>query len=215
MDIQFIQSFPLVAEITTVGMIATLIAVSPGPDFVAVTRNSLLYGRRAGLYSAFGIGLAIWVHVTYSIAGLAFIISESILLFSLLKYPGASYLVYTGWKTIRSKSPISIAASPQGGHRSGIFASFGNGFMTNALNPKTSIFFLSIFSQIATPQTNTAVLVVHGAVISLVHLIWFCIVAMFFSHPVFSRKFGEHKKTIERIVGSLLIGLGVRVATTQ
>lgn len=214
MNFQFIQSIPYTAEITTVFVIAIFMAISPGPDFVMVTRNSLLYTRRAGIFSAFGISLAIWVHVTYSIAGLAVIISKSIILFSILKYIGAAYLIYTGWKTFRSKSLVDIdTASPTQGL--GPFASFKIGFMTNALNPKTSIFFLSIFTQIVDPQTHLGLQLVYGAVISIVHLIWFCIVAVLLTHPILLRKFTASQKAIERIVGSLLIGFGVKIATSQ
>ncbi len=214
MSYHFFQGVPYIAEIITVCVIAIFMAVSPGPDFVMVTRNSLLHSRRAGIFSALGIGLAIWVHVTYSIAGLAVIISKSIILFSFLKYLGAAYLIYTGWKTFRSKSGLDMdeSTATQG---IGAFASFKIGFMTNVLNPKTSIFFLSIFTQIVDPQTPLVLQLVYGAIISVVHLIWFCIVAVFFTHPVLLRKFTASRKAIERVVGTLLIGLGVKIATTQ
>ena len=85
-------------ELISVGVIAVFMVISPGADFVMITRNSIFHGRKSGLYSSLGIGLAIWIHVAYSIAGLAIIISKSILLFSLIKYLGAAYLIYIGLK---------------------------------------------------------------------------------------------------------------------
>ncbi len=210
----FAQGIPYLAECLSVGAIAVFMAVSPGPDFVMVTRNSLLYSRKSGLYSALGVGVAIWVHVTYSIAGLAILISKSIVLFSILKYLGAAYLIYTGWKTFTSKpgeSTDTVSSSSQLGNG----ASFKVGFITNALNPKTSIFFLSLFTQIVSPQTPLAVLVVYGAIISVVHMLWFCAVATFFTHPAFLARFNSVKGLIEKCVGALLIGLGVKVATSS
>ena len=56
-------------QLLSIATLATIMAISPGADFVMITRNSLVYGRRAGFYSALGVGLAIWIHVAYSIAG--------------------------------------------------------------------------------------------------------------------------------------------------
>ena len=82
------DSIPYLSEILTMSFVAIFMAISPGSDFVMVTRNSIFYGRKSGLYSALGISAAIWIHVAYSIAGLAVIISNSIVLFSVLKKLG-------------------------------------------------------------------------------------------------------------------------------
>ena len=108
MDIFIVSEY--IPELLTVSIIAIFMAISPGADFIMVTRNSIFYGRKAGLYSSLGISAAIWLHITYSIAGLAVIISKSILLFSILKYFGAAYLIYIGYKTFKSKNKIVIAS---------------------------------------------------------------------------------------------------------
>jgi threonine/homoserine/homoserine lactone efflux protein len=130
------------AELISVSMIAIFMAISPGADFVMVTRNSVFYGRQGGLYSSIGVILAIWIHVVYSIAGLAIIISNSIILFSIVKYLGAAYLIYIGWKTFKSKSNLEIEGQ-SGREKLSNFSALKIGFITNALNPKTTIFFLS------------------------------------------------------------------------
>ncbi len=71
-------------QIIAVSTIAIFMAISPGVDFVMVTRNTLLHGKKSGLYSALGISAAIWIHLLYCIAGLAIIISNSIILFSII-----------------------------------------------------------------------------------------------------------------------------------
>ena len=70
----------------TVALAHLLAVISPGPDFVMITRNSLIYSRRTGVYSALGLGLGILVHVFYSLVGIGFIISKSIILFSIIKF---------------------------------------------------------------------------------------------------------------------------------
>lgn len=198
-------------ELLTVSLIATFMAISPGADFVMVTRNSIFYGRKAGLYSALGISLAIWVHVAYSIAGLALIISNSLILFSLIKYLGASYLIYIGYKTFTSKSLPEAKKKDIEKYLSS-FKAFKIGFITNVLNPKTTIFFLSIFTQLVNIDTPIYIQLTYGLIICLAHLFWFVLVSYFFSHPLLLDKFNMYKNIIEKVVGSVLILFGLKVA---
>lgn len=202
-----------IPELISVSLIAIFMSISPGADFVMVTRNSIFYGRSAGLYSSLGVGLAVWVHVVYSIAGLALIISKSVILFSIVKYLGAAYLIYIGWKTFRSSADINI--EQQGSIKSlSNFSAFKVGFISNVLNVKTTIFFLSIFTQVVNPETPLWIQIIYGAIISLAHILWFSAVAIFLSHPVLLRKFQQGKYYIEKVVGGLLVGFGLKVAIT-
>ena len=196
-------------ELISVSVIAIFMAISPGADFVMVTRNSVFYGRLAGLYSSLGISLAIWIHVAYSIAGLAIVISNSIVLFSIIKYLGAAYLIYIGWRTFRSTDNLDVGEQTNKVELSN-FSAFKIGFVTNALNPKTTIFFLSIFTQVVNAETPLWLQVVYGVIISIAHLVWFGAVSLFLSQPVLLRKFQSYKRGIERVVGSLLIGFGIK-----
>lgn len=208
-----IESFPYLEEILTISLIAIFMAISPGADFVMVTRNSIFYSRKAGLYSALGISAAIWVHVAYSIAGIAVIISNSLVLFSLIKYLGAAYLIYIGYKTFTSKS-LPDANEKKSNQDLSAYKAFKIGFITNVLNPKTTIFFLSIFTQLVTVDTSIVMQLVYGLIICLAHLLWFVTVSYLFSHPVLLKKFNNHKKAIERTVGSILVLFGLKVAIT-
>ncbi|MBV1911458.1 MAG: LysE family transporter [Kangiellaceae bacterium] len=189
-------------------------AICPGADFVMTTRNSVLYSCLAGLYSSLGISLAIWVHVAYSIAGLAIIISNSIVLFSMIKYLGAVYLIYTGWRTFRTTSNLDIVEQTNKVELSNFYA-FNIGFITNALNPKTTIFFLSIFTQVVISETPLWSQVVYGVIISVAHLVCFGTVSLLLSLSILLKKFQLYKRSIERVVGSLLIGFGIKIATTS
>ncbi len=201
-------------ELISVSIIAAFMVVSPGADFVMITRNSLFHGRKCGLYSSLGIGLAIWVHVAYSIAGLAMVISKSIVLFSLIKYLGAAYLIYIGYKTFTSKGDLDIGDKSKEPMLSNCGA-LKLGFITNVLNPKTTLFFLSIFTQVVNPTTPIWIQLIYGLIISSAHILWFSVVSLFFSHPSFVKKFNTHKQTIEKLVGSVLMGFGVKIAITS
>jgi len=208
---EFFLVYEYLPEFVTVSIIAIFMAISPGADFIMVTRNSIFFGRKSGLYSSLGISIAIWLHITYSIAGLAMIISKSILLFSIIKYCGAAYLIYVGYKTFKSKNTLDIV---EGAGSLSPLSSFKLGFITNALNPKTTIFFLSIFTQVVEPTTPVVVQIMYGAIISFAHLIWFSFVAYFLTHPRLLQAFRNSKKTIEKIVGAVLMGFGLKIAVS-
>ena len=207
----YFEIFAYLNELLTMIVIAIFMAISPGSDFVMVSRNSIFYGRKSGWYSAVGISLAIWVHVAYSIAGLAVIISNSVFLFSVLKYLGAAYLIYIGWKTFSSKSIVSVDKQKEVQKISN-FSSFKMGFVSNVLNPKTTIFFLSVFTQVVTPETPIWIQLIYGLIISIAHLVWFILVSYMFTHPALVKKFNKSKSLIEKLIGTVLIAFGVKVA---
>ena len=211
MEIDFMFYLP---EIISVSVIAMFMSISPGADFVMVAKNSIFHNRKAGLYSALGISLAIWIHVAYSIAGLAVIISNSVVLFSIIKYLGAAYLIYMGWKSFQSKPDIEIVESEDKKTLSN-FSAFKVGVITNALNPKTTIFFLSIFTQVVNPDTPILLQILYGGIISIAHLLWFSSVAVCITHPSLLKIFNNYKVTIERVIGTVLIGFGLKVASTS
>ncbi|WP_077216996.1 LysE family transporter [Piscirickettsia litoralis] len=93
-------------EYYTIALIALLAAVSPGPDFVIVAKNALLYDRRSGVMTSVGAGVL--VHSFYCVLGLAVVISQSLLLFSLIKYLGAAYLIYLGVKSLFSEKKYTV-----------------------------------------------------------------------------------------------------------
>ncbi|MBP8876004.1 MAG: LysE family translocator, partial [Neisseria sp.] len=136
-------------ELFAVAAITLLAVVSPGGDFAMVTRNSYLYGRRAGIFTAIGIAAAVWIHVGYTLLGVSILLLQSPNLFHAVKLLGAAYLVYIGYTTFRHR-PVS-AAMQAGGQAIGDWAAFKNGLATNALNPKTTLFVLSTFTQIVSP----------------------------------------------------------------
>lgn len=201
-------------ELLSVSVVAVFMAISPGADFAMVTRNSIFHSRRAGVLSAVGVGLAIWIHVAYSIAGLAVVISNSILLFSILKYLGAAYLIYIGWKTFNSSPEDQEQAGRQGIEMTD-FEALRNGFVTNALNPKTTVFFMSIFTQVIDPETPIVMQGVYGAIISVAHLLWFGFVAVMLTQPILLNRFTRYRRGIERAVGSVLMAFGIKVAATS
>lgn len=199
-------------EILTVVAVASVMAASPGQDFAVITRNSLIYSRRAGVLGALGIGAAIWLHVAYSLAGVALIISQSPALYNIIKYAGACYLLFLGCKNLFFSSPLRMQ---NGARRSAMISdsgAFAAGFVSNALNPKTTLFFLSIFTQVVDAQTPFAVQVLFGAIICLAHILWFGALALFLSAPPLTARIARAKPWIERALGACLCAFALRLA---
>lgn len=197
-------------ELIAVITITILAVISPGPDFAMVSRNSLMLSRRAGVLTALGIGLGVLVHVTYTLVGVGLLIQQSLWLFHAIKLVGAGYLVYLGIKMLRSK-PCGVLAD-------GVMASLSDaaalrtGFLTNALNPKTTIFIVSLFMQVVRPETPLAVQISYGAFISVAHIAWFCLVALCFSAGPVRDRLLAIRHWIDRVFGGLLVGFGVLLA---
>ena len=200
----------------TIGAIGLLGAMSPGPDFAVVTKNSILFSRRAGLYTALGIGLGIFVHVAYSLVGIGFIISQSILLFSIIKYIGAAYLVYLGIQLLRTKkSDEKIDIQQQSNSRSILNRqALWNGFLTNALNPKVTLFFLSIFTQVISPSTPLVIQAAYGIEIAVIAFVWFAILALILTTTHVKKAFFKFHYYVAKVMGGILVALGIKVALT-
>lgn len=200
-------------ELLAVVTITILAVVSPGPDFAMVTRNSLVLSRRAGLLTAIGIGGGVLVHVAYTILGVGLLIQQSIWLFNVLKLVGAAYLVWMGVRMLRAKpakdepNAPAVALSDVGALRVG--------FLTNALNPKTTIFIVSLFMQVVQPTTRLSILIGYGAFISVAHIIWFALVAAFFSAGRVRSRILRVRHWIDRLFGGMLVLFGVLLARSS
>jgi RhtB (resistance to homoserine/threonine) family protein len=203
-------------EFLTVALIHLLAVASPGPDFAVVVRESVTHGRRAGTWTAFGVGTAIFLHVGYSLLGIGLIVSQSIVLFNALKWLAAAYLVYIGIKALRS-GPASPGAedvaapvverTPRG--------AFVAGFMTNGLNPKATLFFLSLFTVVINPHTPLAIQAGYGVYLAVATGLWFCLVAMLFSQQRVRAGFARMGHWFDRTMGAVLVALGIKIAFTE
>ncbi|MBM7060146.1 LysE family transporter [Pseudomonas sp. UL073] len=204
------------AEFLTVALIHLLAVASPGPDFAIVVRESVANGRRAGTWTALGVGSGIFVHVGYSLLGIGLIVSQSILLFNALKWLAAAYLLYIGLKALRAKpaEPGSLELAGAALERSARGA-FTTGFVTNGLNPKATLFFLSLFTVVINPHTPLWIQAGYGLYLAAATALWFCLVARLFSQPRVRAGFARLGHWFDRAMGAVLIALGVKLALTQ
>src|SRR5262245_20426245 len=132
--------------------VTTLCMLSPGPDMVLVMRNTLTRDRRAGGLTALGVLTGNMVHIGYCVFGLALLLTKSPALFDALRIAGALYLMYLGVQSLRSGggSLGDGAIEAAGARRPG--PAYAQGLINNLLNPKGSLFYLGVFSQLITPD---------------------------------------------------------------
>ncbi|MDF3837650.1 LysE family transporter [Cupriavidus basilensis] len=199
-------------ELLAVATITVLAVVSPGPDFAMVMRNSYLHGRRAGLLCAFGIALGVQVHVFYTMFGVALLMEHAHGLLSLVKILGAAYLIWIGIRTLRKRAPEPAAMAGAPAAAAPALTSPGAlkmGFLTNALNPKTTLFVVSTYTQVVHAQTPLPVQFGYGLFMSLAHLAWFSLIACCFTTPALRAAMLRRQRWLDRVIGTVLLGLGI------
>ncbi|TYC60489.1 lysine transporter LysE [Rhodobacterales bacterium] len=199
-------------ELFTVISLTIVVAVVPGPDFAVVLRNALTGGRLAGIMTALGIAMALGVHVTYALAGIGLIVSQSILLFNTLKLLSAAYLIFLGVTMYRTAS----SDMPSGADKKGMspYRAIRWGFLTNVTNPKATMFALSVFLQVTSPQTPLWTQIGYGVIMASGVFLWFVLVTLFFTLPSVRARFLRAKLWMERSFGVVLALFGVGIALT-
>ncbi|MGQ4273693.1 LysE family transporter [Terrihabitans sp. B22-R8] len=206
------------AELATLLAIFTISMIVPGADFFCVVRESVAFGRRAGVLSALGIASAILIHATYTVLGVGLIVSQSILAFTIIKFAGAAYLLFIGIMSLRAGRKSGDAADPamivdrQDLPERPTSRSFGIGFLTNLLNPKATLFFVSLFTVLVSHERPVSGQAIYSLLISLECIVWFSLVAVFFTTPAIRKGFVRFGHWVSRATGLIFIALGVRLA---
>jgi len=208
---EYVQQYWL--EFITIASVHLLAVASPGPDFAIVLKHSISFGRRAAIISSIGVGVAILIHVAYSLLGIGILIKTTPMLFQMFSYAAATYLLYLGWGAIRSPAPASLE---QGDIRKEIQTisdkkAFVVGFLTNGLNPKATLFFLSVFAVAVSPDTPNMIKLGYGLYLAIATGIWFCVLSMFLSSKKVSQFIGQKGYWFDRVMGVVLILLAIKL----
>ena len=199
-------------EIIMLGLVQLLGVASPGPDFAIVVRNSLVSGRKAGVFTALGITLGATIHVTWAILGLGAIIHQNPLILRIIQIVGAAYLIYLGSRAIMTKPPASSTNigdnfTPDLSNK----AAFMHGLFTNLLNAKAILFILSVLSALISPTTPNHILVGYFFFILIITQGWFSTVCFVLTQPMIRHRFLAKRHWIERSMGVFMILLAFKV----
>lgn len=193
---------------------AILLNLTPGNDTIYILSRTIAQGRKAGIFSVLGISTGSLVHTVLAAVGLSVIIAQSPLLFMIIKYAGAAYLFYIGIKMILSKSIINLARPEPENYKK----IYWQALLTNVLNPKVALFFISFLPQFIDPTFSSHYLsfIILGISFTVTGTIW-CLALAFFASYI-SISFTRNSRTsghITKACGLVLVGLGIRVALTK
>jgi threonine/homoserine/homoserine lactone efflux protein len=197
-------------QILVIAGVTFLVMVSPGPDMVLVLRNTLLGGRLAGLRTSFGVLVGNLVHITYCVSGIGWLISQSILAFTALKYAGSAYLIYLGIRSFLSDSKPLDAISVEGERCDTTW--FVQGFVNNVLNPKGTLFYLGVFTMVITPGTSGSATLVLILTMMFVSASFWLFFVYTLDRPSICEFLERSQRVVSRIFGALLVFLGLRMA---
>ena len=218
---------------------AAILVMLPGPDFALIAKISLMNGRPQGQAAAVGVALGICVHTTAAMLGISAIIAQSVLWFSVLKYVGAAYLVWLGIQALRAGQragqPVSAAvvktahqphasadAQADAAHPAQRLSLrlwlhfFGQGFLTNALNPKAVLIFLTFLPQFMDPHAPLAPqFLTLGGILSGLCLFWYVPLAYMLGRIRHIFENSRFQKWMQHCTGLVFIAFGLKLATAQ
>jgi threonine/homoserine/homoserine lactone efflux protein len=191
-----------------------LLAVTPGPGILYVLTRSLAGGRREGILSSLGTFVGGFVHVLAGGLGMSAVLATSAVAYQTVRWAGASYLVYLGIRMFKSARRDYEYSTGEG--RAG--NPFTQGIVTEVLNPKTALFFLSFIPQFVDARIGSvfAQFLVLGAIVVILNSSADVIVAMF-AGPIGKRLLASRRARMNqrRASGAVMIGLGVYVIARE
>jgi threonine/homoserine/homoserine lactone efflux protein len=202
---------------TTFAIAALLLIMMPGPDQALITRNVLTGGRVAGMLTMVGGALGVAVHATAAAVGLSALLLTSAEAFTALKIVGVAYLLWLGLQTLRAagrttREPADKPASAARGRRG---AYLRQGFLSNALNPKVALFFVTFLPQFlptdsGSPRADALLL---SAVFATLYVAWFSTYVAAVARLGAWLRRPTVKARVERVTGVLLVAFATRLAT--
>jgi threonine/homoserine/homoserine lactone efflux protein len=190
------------------------LTVAPGPDNIFVITQGITRGRKAAIVTALGMCSGVSVHTTAAALGISAIFYSSAVAFNMVKYAGALYLLYLAWKTLRNRSPVTLAA----GVTLPAAALFRRGFIMNVLNPKVALFFLAFLPQFISPAAGHLPLqmLLLGAIFMVQAVAIFSLFG-WFSGTIGSKLLAQPQlaKYFDWLTAGVFTSLGVKLALAE
>lgn len=204
------------SDIVMFGLAALTMAISPGPNMVYLVSRSLCQGRTAALVSLLGVVVGFVFHMLLAALGLSVIFVSVPLAYNILQFAGAAYLMWLAWQAVRPNAPalFELRELPPDSR----VKLFLMGLLTNALNPKIAVFYLSIFTQFLHPERGAVLaqsVILGSTQILISFTVNFTIIlaagavsSWFSHHPIWIR-------VQKWFMGAVLAGLALKLASSQ
>jgi threonine/homoserine/homoserine lactone efflux protein len=192
-----------------------ILNLTPGNDTIFILARSIGSGKKAGVVSALGIATGSIIHTALAAFGLSLIIAQSLVLFTIIKFAGAAYLIYLGYKMLTDQKPMELLFDTD--KHINYLAIYRDAIVTNLLNPKVALFFIAFLPQFIEPSLKSSVVpfLILGTTFIITGTIWCLIIAVFASGIAY--RFKTNKRLgvyLHKACGLTLIALGIKVAFT-
>ena len=195
-------------EFLTVVLLHLFAVMSPGPDYVLVTRQSIRYGRRVALWSSGGIRFGILFHSLLAVTGILFFIASNDFYLIFLKLICSAYLLYLGITSIINTSNFdqNRVKDNKWSNANGFVA----GLLTNITNVKALLFFITLFGVVLDSQSQGN-LILYGIYMAFATFVWFSLVSYIFTSDVFKSQFFKFFKFFEKFLGVVLVIIALQL----
>lgn len=204
-------------EFLTIATAHFFAVASPGPDFAIVLKHSINYGKKIAILTSIGVGTAIFIHVAYALLGIGLIISSHAWLYDVLIVVASSFLLYIGWGACRSPK-IKLSDNPIDTVSMTVISNkkaFYLGFLTNGLNPKATLFFLSLFTVVVSSETPMTVKAFYGVYLAIATTLWFCFLSLILTKPNVRGFFSAKSYVFDRVMGWVLVLLALNILYSE
>jgi threonine/homoserine/homoserine lactone efflux protein len=185
-------------------------ALSPGPSLAIVIKNTLAGGTPQGYATAISHGLGVALYAAITATGIAVVIVQSPLIFNIIQYTGAVFLLYLGIKSLLSKKVNQVFSDEEKQEKVQVNGR-RDGFLIAFLNPKLAIFFLALFSQFLTGDASDEQKIIMTATVGSIDALWYCLVTFTLSRGNIISKLRANSHIVDKVTGSFLILLAARV----
>ncbi len=198
----------MLTELLGVAGLTVLIMISPGPDLALVARNTVVGGKSAGGWTSAGILTGNFVHITYCLLGIGWLIATSIVAFTILKLAGGAYLIFLGFQSLRPSVNTAEEIETSASYSRKWWV---QGLLNNLLNPKGPLFYLGVLAVFVHPESTIVYLVLLVCTtISVSAFFWVLFVYVLQISSVRNRLL-DAGQWVNRLLGTVLIALGIRL----
>ncbi|TLP48317.1 LysE family translocator [Cohaesibacter sp. CAU 1516] len=203
------------SDILTFAFVASLLVISPGPNGVLIARTVPTSGRAAGFANVAGFVTGFYLHGAMAILGISILLVKSATAFAIVKYVGAAYLCWIGIKSLIAayKGGSAVASVQPAKRKRRLAGAYLEGLLTNALNPKVSMFYLAAFPQfISVGETSLAASFSLVFVHSLINAVWFSAMVLVLSRLTAMAQNGSFQRWLKGVTGVVFLGFGAKLA---
>lgn len=194
-----------------------ILCIVPGPDMIFLLGRTLAQGKKAGIMAAVGINVGAYVHLIAATLGISAILATSALAFTIVKWVGAIYLIYIGYKILTSKEG-KITINGEKGKSQKYSQIFWQGFLSDVLNPKVAIFYLAFLPQFVKPTSDhkSLQIIFLGVTLNVIAII--INIGLVYFASILTKRLRENSRIslwFNKVLGSIFILLGLKLATEK